>query len=417
MKLKVLERAQHFVKAAHGLSTNSFRNALLRRVLGLLQGSSEARPAWSLSSSAQFDVVGNLHPKAALPPPRPEVFAERNGESFVDDATPRETSVTAPLPAAAATMTSKARAWGRGARVAGGALNLLKTFFYAVSWKRKKNGQPTTRAASDDPDVAIHLAQGNNRGCAKSVAREEASTGKRALGARLAPSGSDKTEHECRLAEATKLRPRLLRAPLSRESARKGLTTMVAQKLSYPLGATCFTEKECSAIQAKFLPTALSKVGISRSTPRGARSGPSPRAGAAAPELWPIQGSSKSKLLTGRLRKADVAGDNPQVELDCLQLQAGASRGALSREGARARPRVDKRWASRLWELNDRRGLAARREDEPWLLPQREHGQLIAEALTALPAAAAARLRGAQRCRLFSKLQRWLTSPAALART
>jgi hypothetical protein len=45
----------------------------------------------------------------------------------------------------------------------------------------------------------------------------------------------------------------------------------------------------------------------------------------AVPELWPIQGSTKNKFLIGHLRKSDLVGDNLNVELDCLQLQAGTS--------------------------------------------------------------------------------------------
>jgi hypothetical protein len=67
---------------------------------------------------------------------------------------------------------------------------------------------------------------------------------------------------------------------------------MILQKFSYPLGATCFTEKECNSIQAKFLPTVLSKMGINRSTPREVCSGPSLYASMVVSELWPIQGSS-----------------------------------------------------------------------------------------------------------------------------
>jgi hypothetical protein len=46
---------------------------------------------------------------------------------------------------------------------------------------------------------------------------------------------------------------------LNRESSRIGFTMMILQKNSYPLGATCFTEKECNSIQAKYMPTVLSK--------------------------------------------------------------------------------------------------------------------------------------------------------------
>jgi hypothetical protein len=100
---------------------------------------------------------------------------------------------------------------------------------------------------------------------------------------------------------------------------------MILQKFSYPLGATCFSEKECNSIQAKYMPTVLSKMGINRSTPTEVCSGPSLYAGMVVSELWLIQGTSKNKLLIGHLWKSDIVGDNLQVELDSLQLQAGWS--------------------------------------------------------------------------------------------
>jgi hypothetical protein len=84
-------------------------------------------------------------------------------------------------------------------------------------------------------------------------------------------------------------------------------------------------------------------------------------------ELWPIQGSSKNKLLVRHLRKTDVIGDNLRVELDCLQLQAGVSWDVLSREGTLIQKYVNKCWVSYLWEFNDRYGITLRREDKAWL--------------------------------------------------
>jgi hypothetical protein len=201
---------------------------------------------------------------------------------------------------------------------------------------------------------------------------------------------------------------------------------MILQKFSYPLGATCFTEKECNSIQAKYMPMVLSKMGINRSTPTEVQSGPALYAGMSVSKLWPLQGSTKNKLLIGHLRKSDNVGTNLQVELDCLQLQAGVLWDVLSREGTMIRKYVDKKcWTSHLWEFNDRYGLTVKREDKAWLLPQREHDQFIMEALTNLPAATSKRLRGAQCCQLFlqvttladitnsagTKLSKWVTNP------
>jgi hypothetical protein len=77
-------------------------------------------------------------------------------------------------------------------------------------------------------------------------------------------------------------------------------------------------------------------------------------------ELWPLQGSTKNKLLIGHLQKSDIVGTDLQVELDCLQLQAGVLWDILSREGTMIRKYVDKCWTSHLWEFNDRYGQAVK---------------------------------------------------------
>jgi hypothetical protein len=61
------------------------------------------------------------------------------------------------------------------------------------------------RAVSDDPDTDILLMQGNTRSRPTKIIQVKVTTGKHTLGVCLAPNGSDKTEYEYLLAEATKL--------------------------------------------------------------------------------------------------------------------------------------------------------------------------------------------------------------------
>jgi hypothetical protein len=123
--------------------------------------------------------------------------------------------------------------------------------------------------------------------------------------------------------------------------------------------------------------------------------------GMSVPEFWPIQGSTKNKLLIGHLWKSDLVGNNISVKLDCLQLQAGTSWRVLSREGKLVRSYMDKCQASQLWEFNDTCGLTVQQEDKAWMLPQWEHDQFIMEALTDLLQATMAWLQGAQCCHLY----------------
>jgi hypothetical protein len=176
MKLTVLKRMKYFVKTACGTSQDYFQNTFLQGIYGMLQGSSEVCPIWSLSSSVQFDVLDKQIPMAVFPSPRPSLYTEHNGEGFVDDVTLWETLLTSELREVQERMQAKAQAWERGVHVAGGALSLLKTIFFAVSWNFRKNGQPVMRTVSEDPDIAINMTQGNDRTCKMPNTRVEATT-------------------------------------------------------------------------------------------------------------------------------------------------------------------------------------------------------------------------------------------------
>jgi hypothetical protein len=66
------------------------------------------------------------------------------------------------------------------------------------------------QTVSDNPDIEIYLMQGNAQNHTTPITQVEATTRKHTLGVHLAPIGSDKTEYEFCLMEATKLRPCLL---------------------------------------------------------------------------------------------------------------------------------------------------------------------------------------------------------------
>ena len=170
--------------------------------------------------------------------------------------------------------------------------------------------------------------------------------------------------------EATKTRSCLLCTPLDHEKTRMGFKSMILSKFSWPLGVTCFSKKDCLGIQCKFMGTVLSKMGINQNTATKVCSGPAIYAGMEVPELWPIQGASKNRLMIGHLCKTDIVGNNLQVKLNCLQLQAGMLWSILSRNGSLVCQYVDHCWARHLWEFNDEYSLTIHQDDKPWLLPQ-----------------------------------------------
>jgi peptidoglycan/LPS O-acetylase OafA/YrhL len=69
MKLTVLKRINYFIKTAYGALQNFFQNTFLWKIYGMLQGSSEVCPIWSLSSSVEFGVLDEQFPMAVFPSP------------------------------------------------------------------------------------------------------------------------------------------------------------------------------------------------------------------------------------------------------------------------------------------------------------------------------------------------------------
>lgn len=125
----------------------------------------------------------------------------------------------------------------------------------------------------------------------------------------MAPDGNDHDEFVYRLEEATVIRDRLKKAPLNREQVRIGFNAIWKMKMRYPLGATCFNKKQCNKIQARYLPTFLSKMGINRMMAKAVRHGPLELGGMDIFNLETEQAAEHMKLIVSHIRKGDEVGD------------------------------------------------------------------------------------------------------------
>jgi hypothetical protein len=91
------------------------------------------------------------------------------------------------------------------------------------------------------------------------------------------------------------MRDHLKTAPLNREHVAIGFRAIWQMKLKYCLGATCFTKKQCDKLQARFLPTFLSKMGINRTTATAVRRGPTSLGGMQVTHLETEQAVSNTQ--------------------------------------------------------------------------------------------------------------------------
>jgi hypothetical protein len=186
-------------------------------ILGLLQGSAAVSIMWTMLSTLALTVLSLRSLPAPFYTPWIETYTERQGEAFVDDTTLWTTSyATTCIVTIIARAAVKAHAWARIIFVCGGWLNLKKCYWYAISWRFKPTGEAIMETISDNPNLKISITQKGQP--PKDIERVEITEGRQTLGARLCPVGTDDEEYDHRVNEGKKLRQRMQKAPLNKES-------------------------------------------------------------------------------------------------------------------------------------------------------------------------------------------------------
>ena len=183
----------------------------------------------------------------------------------------------------------------------GGALNHAKCFWYGIVWNFNKNSgcKMVNDPTPDDPDIT--LTAGGDLNTHNIIQQMATQKGIRTLGIQLAPDGNDCNEYQYRMQQATTIKQHLSKSPLGCEHTRIGFQSTWHAMIQYPLGTTCFTSKQCQKIQAKYMPTFLSRMGINQATAMALQHGPLHLGGFDVFNLETEQGVMKTKMVLSHL--------------------------------------------------------------------------------------------------------------------
>ena len=175
--------------------------------------------------------------------------------------------------------------------------------------------------------------------------------GIRTLSIWLAPDGNDCDEYQYQMQQATTIKQHLSKAPLGCKHTQIDFQSIWHTMIQYPLGATCFTSKQCQKIQAKYMPTFLSRMGINQATAMALQHGPLHLGGFDVFNLETEQGVMKTKMVLSHLRWNDEVGQMINISCNHLQLQAGVSWLIMSRPGTQQQKYVDPCYLTHLWDF------------------------------------------------------------------
>jgi hypothetical protein len=125
-----------------------------------------------------------------------------------------------------------------------------------------------------DDGYTIHLTSSDGHGTPEPIQHFSNHSGQCTLGVHLVPDGNDKDEFTYQMQQAKKMSNCIKSAPLRHEYISVGFRAIWKMMLQCPLGVTCFTCKQCQKLQAPYLPTFLSKMGINHTTSTAVQHGP-----------------------------------------------------------------------------------------------------------------------------------------------
>jgi hypothetical protein len=223
--LNVLLFMTYFVQTAYGVASQGYSN-LTQWLLGVMQGAGLSGALWALVSSIMLDQMKKADGAEFHSPYPTTESCRRNGEAFVDNTTLWTVRLGQFFLTLVDMMCKTAQRWEWLLYAMGGALNLMKCFWYGMQWSFTPSGVPYMEKIKEaDPDIA--LSSGADFDTTYNIQRIETTKGMRTLGVPLAPDGNDLNEFKYRMDEATTMRDRLKVAPLYQEHVGIGFQATV----------------------------------------------------------------------------------------------------------------------------------------------------------------------------------------------
>ena len=122
-------------------------------------------------------------------------------------------------------------------------------------------------------------------------------------------------------------------------------------QLEYPLDATTFSQKECSALQKSFTTAFLAKMGYNETTSRDIIFGPALYGATGFGVVWMDQGIWHLKLLMGYLHSNNKVGQIIHISYNALQLFIGTKCPVLSFPYSEMSKYANPTWLTNTWDF------------------------------------------------------------------
>jgi hypothetical protein len=287
-----LDNVENHIKTKLGVSKESYKSTLENPLHGPGQGSKPGPDLWKYVSSILMDVLDEVNPGLEYTDPEQKCTSKRPIDGFVDDATVwaakfllelimftrdkyNEDLAMTVLKELVTETERLAQHWEELLWTSGGKLNLLKCFYYIISWWFDPAGKPHMRTEKElqELGIAMELRQSEN-GEVCNIIHKDCREAHKTLGPLICPDNKNTEEFGRLLIKGNKMARNVTGSKLYKHDAFVLYRSIWIPSMVYSLPAVYLTRVQLEKVEAKMITAILPKMGYNRHLERRVVFGP-----------------------------------------------------------------------------------------------------------------------------------------------
>ena len=350
--LRSLQKMTHYVRTAHGLSTNTYGCSLNngKPVQGSGQGNGASPTIWTLISSPLLTMMRKLNFGVTFSSPLSKEAICFVGCSFVDDTDLLQTSPSLgeSVHQFQHRMQQAINAWSSGLRATGGALVPHKSWIYPIEFSFDAKGD-YTYTPINQLDLQFTVPDSQQQRCPlEQINPNEA---KETLGVFLAPDGNETAQINYLRTKVASWVDRVRSNHLSKHHAKLALTSTIYKTLEYPVAALTITQQQWRSITAPLHKCGLQINGVCSTIPVALREGASDHMALELKCMYKQQEIHKLEKYLHFREHAGLVGQMIRLNEELLKVELGLPGNIFAANYSLYHPLATDSWIKSIWKF------------------------------------------------------------------
>jgi hypothetical protein len=325
LQASTLENTVYKIRTALGESTRNYQHSTNNPIHGTGQGSCASPAIWLLISSFIMDILqDNASGMQMVDIQKKYEMVIHWIEGFVDD-----NSIFTNLEFGCEDLrqliqkaTKDAQMWEGLLSATGGELQLSKCFYYLLSWKWDKHGNPSPQNKMEQQITPLTLQMTTNK-TSEELTQIECHESHKTLGTHKCIIGEEVTQYEVLLDKSNKFADKVRQAQFTTEQATIAYNCCYIPSMVYSLTAVNLNKKQLTTIQRKATSSYTQAAGYEITFPKAVVHGPLCFGGLGFQHLFVESNIGKIDTILCHINKQSQLGNSMKTNLNWIQLHSG----------------------------------------------------------------------------------------------